>query len=913
MAEGAVERFKPRGGLPPPSQAASPRGAFFPGRGDLARDMGPFPPSGTSGGDFRMESLNPSADSRRQASRSVGPVSSAAASSSSGVIGRKSDGGVFRPRGSDSEISFGITFRRIGAGLANLGNTCFLNSVLQCLTYTEPFAAYLQSGKHKSSCRTSGFCAMCALQNHVMDALQSTGKILRPFHLVKNLKCILKNFRYARQEDAHEYMVNLLESMHKCCLPSGIASESPSAYEKSLVHKIFGGHLRSQVKCLQCSFCSNKFDPFLDLSLEIMKADTLHKALSHFTAVEQLDGGAKQYQCQQCKQKVKAVKQLTIHKAPYVLTVHLKRFGTALLGQKIDKKIEFEPSLDLKKYVSGPNDGDLKYTLYGVLVHAGYATHSGHYYCFVRTSSGVWYSLNDHQVFQVSEKTVLQQKAYMLFYVRNMSSAAQKVRNAVSKENGVPTGSVGRAIHDCVRESGIKHYSPCSNNGSNSLVGSMPPKSTQIEKQSAKNASISPCLITNDAKRTILNGSATHPSPKFSSIKEPSPSVSPLSSLTSEDLVSEGPAQKPSSGGSSIQLLEKDLMQTAQSKDRSGFTASKASERLSSADETLLSVKYCSVPAVAQNSHIETNLPHHSDCKVPIGTGPKDGILSGGGANEPLYPKIPENISAEGGQVDAICSKASTSSFSTQKEDVGSDEIHKAVMRRRRPTLPDLRNMTFGPGRLFAYLNLSKKKKQGRIKDCSTNRKRKHGLLGSADQGDQGPSTSAATKMEPPKKVRRRKGAVRTEKEICNRSEGVDRTSGEMGLSNLKGGSTKDPDCTVRWVKTSETRLSLDESCSPSYHNSLNMLVRSLGEAPVSQPDSTLSNEPKSIGSVVDKWGKEDGQGRRRKARRRRPRPTLVRNPFLGLAAVIAQKKPRIDQRNSGSKPFRIHGGGVKY
>ncbi|CAA6661668.1 unnamed protein product [Spirodela intermedia] len=827
MAEGAVERFKPRGGLPPPSQAASPRVLFS--RGGIGW-----------------------------------PRSSAAASSSSGVIGRKSDGGVFRPRGSDSEISFGITFRRIGAGLANLGNTCFLNSVLQCLTYTEPFAAYLQSGKHKSSCRTSGFCAMCALQNHVMDALQSTGKILRPFHLVKNLKCILKNFRYARQEDAHEYMVNLLESMHKCCLPSGIASESPSAYEKSLVHKIFGGHLRSQVKCLQCSFCSNKFDPFLDLSLEIMKADTLHKALSHFTAVEQLDGGAKQYQCQQCKQKVKAVKQLTIHKAPYVLTVHLKRFGTALLGQKIDKKIEFEPSLDLKKYVSGPN---VIHTLWCAgTCWLCYSTHSGHYYCFVRTSSGVWYSLNDHQVFQVSEKTVLQQKAYMLFYVRNMSSAAQKVRNAVSKENGVPTGSVGRAIHDCVRESGIKHYSPCSNNGSNSLVGSMPPKSTQIEKQSAKN---------------------------FSSIKEPSPSVSPLSSLTSEDLVSEGPAQKPSSGGSSIQLLEKDLMQTAQSKDRSGFTASKASERLSSADETLLSVKYCSVPAVAQSSHIETNLPHHSDCKVPIGTGPKDGILSGGGANEPLYPKIPENISAEGGQVDAICSKASTSSFSTQKEDVGSDEIHKAVMRRRRPTLPDLRNMTFGPGRLFAYLNLSKKKKQGRIKDCSTNRKRKHGLLGSADQGDQGPSTSAATKMEPPKKVRRRKGAVRTEKEICNRSEGVDRTSG-------------------RW--TSETRLSLDESCSPSYHNSLNMLVRVWGRRQVfSQPDRTLSNEPKSIGSVVDKWGKEDGQGRRRKARRRRPRPTLVRNPFLGLAAVIAQKKPRIDQRSSGSKPFRIHGGGVKY
>lgn len=73
------------------------------------------------------------------------------------------------------------------------------------------------------------------------------------FHLLLKLASLTKilgisrNFRNARQEDAHEYMVNLLESMHKCCLPSGVPSESPSAYEKSLVHKIFGGRLRSQV------------------------------------------------------------------------------------------------------------------------------------------------------------------------------------------------------------------------------------------------------------------------------------------------------------------------------------------------------------------------------------------------------------------------------------------------------------------------------------------------------------------------------------------------------------------------------------------------------------------------------------------------------------------------------------------
>ena len=109
-----------------------------------------------------------------------------------------------------------------------------------------------------------------------------------------------------------------------------------------------------QVKCVQCSFCSNKFDPFLDLSLEINKAESLNKALSHFNAKEYLDGVERLYNCQKCKLKVKALKQLTISKAPCVLTIHLKRFGTHQPGQKIDKNVHFGPTLDLKPFVTGP-------------------------------------------------------------------------------------------------------------------------------------------------------------------------------------------------------------------------------------------------------------------------------------------------------------------------------------------------------------------------------------------------------------------------------------------------------------------------------------------------------------------------------------------------------------------------------
>ncbi|XP_009623302.1 ubiquitin carboxyl-terminal hydrolase 23 isoform X1 [Nicotiana tomentosiformis] len=391
-----------------------------------------------SNGGFQLETLNPNSEKTGK---------------DNGLVvggGKKVCDAQMESNGLDPEVSFGIAFRkimRIGAGLQNLGNTCFLNSVLQCLTYTEPLAAYLESGKHQNSCRMAGFCALCAIQKHVSRALQATGKILAPKDLVSNLRCISRNFRNARQEDAHEYMVNLLESMHKCCLPSGVPSESPSAYDKSLVHKIFGGRLRSQVQCMQCNFCSDKFDPFLDLSLEILKADSLQRALQHFTARELLDGGQRQYQCQQCKQKVKATKRLTIDKAPHVLTIHLKRFGSHVPGQKIDKKIHYGPTLDLKHFVSDTYGGESQYTLYGVLVHAGWSTHSGHYYCFVRTSSGNWYSLDDNQVVQVSERKVLEQKAYMLFYVRDRKSPAPKKSVDVACNDNVTTNGIGNKMY----------------------------------------------------------------------------------------------------------------------------------------------------------------------------------------------------------------------------------------------------------------------------------------------------------------------------------------------------------------------------------------------------------------------------------------------------------------------------------
>ncbi|XP_028376580.1 LOW QUALITY PROTEIN: ubiquitin carboxyl-terminal hydrolase 36 [Phyllostomus discolor] len=328
---------------------------------------------------------------------------------------------------------------RVGAGLHNLGNTCFLNATVQCLTYTPPLANYLLSREHARACHQGGFCMLCIMQNHIVQAFANSGNAIKPVSFIRDLRKIARHFRFGSQEDAHEFLRYTVDAMQRACL-GGCAKLDRQTQATTLVHQIFGGYLRSRVKCSVCKSVSDTYDPYLDVALEIRQAANIVRALELFVKPDVLSG-ENAYMCAKCKRKVPASKRFTVHRASNVLTLSLKRFAN-FSGGKITKDVGYPEFLNVRPYMSQSSGEPVLYGLYAVLVHSGYSCHAGHYYCYVKASNGQWYQMNDSLVHSSNIKVVLNQQAYVLFYLR-LPSAKKGPEGPVSRPGSALAGRPG--------------------------------------------------------------------------------------------------------------------------------------------------------------------------------------------------------------------------------------------------------------------------------------------------------------------------------------------------------------------------------------------------------------------------------------------------------------------------------------
>ncbi|KAG4305164.1 hypothetical protein PORY_001334 [Pneumocystis oryctolagi] len=347
-------------------------------------------------------------------------------------------------------------------GLTNLGNTCYMNAIIQCLSNTIPFAKYYRDGSYKKHINVNnplGYKGeltqtFARLISYLWDNEHTYVSPLFFKNVVGRLK---EQFRNNDQQDSQEFLVFLLDGLHEelntaagRLKPRELTPEEESRIENmpdqiasdiewqryirlnnSIVVSLFQGQLQSRLKCLTCGFQSTTYNPFTYLSLPIpftqAKTSTLYECLQFFVQKEYLKD-KEQWQFSFLDKK-DATKTLTISKIPQILLIHLKRFR--ICGHwkdKINTKVDFLiNNFDLTDFLlesiqpfsNSHNHGQYLYHLYAVTNHYGNLD-GGHYTAMVKNDfTNSWKLFDDRRVVFCNESDVVSSAAYILFYIRN--------------------------------------------------------------------------------------------------------------------------------------------------------------------------------------------------------------------------------------------------------------------------------------------------------------------------------------------------------------------------------------------------------------------------------------------------------------------------------------------------------------
>ncbi|XP_044740737.1 ubiquitin carboxyl-terminal hydrolase 2-like isoform X2 [Chrysoperla carnea] len=326
-------------------------------------------------------------------------------------------------------------------GLKNIGNTCFMNSVIQCLSNTRLLLEYLRDNTYLNDINTTNSSMKGALVKAFANVIQElwgddSDKIVNPSSLKYQIQHFAPRFMGYAQQDAQEFLRYLLEGLHEDvnrvkAKPPPILTEiddklsdsqkSMEAWNRYLriddsnIVDIFVGQLKSTLKCSVCGYCSVTFDPFWDLSLPI-GSGSITQCLENFTREEVMDGHEKPT-CSKCQTRRKCTKSFSIQKFPKILVLHLKRFSpNERFRGKLTTLIDFPlQNLDLSAFAANRGTSSV-YNLYAVSNHSG-TTYSGHYTAYCKHPySGEWHEYNDSRVSTISSRHVVSSEAYVLFY-----------------------------------------------------------------------------------------------------------------------------------------------------------------------------------------------------------------------------------------------------------------------------------------------------------------------------------------------------------------------------------------------------------------------------------------------------------------------------------------------------------------
>ena len=361
-------------------------------------------------------------------------------------------------------------------GLPNVGNSCYLNSTIQCLAGTPELVSYFfQSIKNENGQSIRRYkidmSNVKTTKNNktntkkgLMDAwynllvqlwgTRDKGRVNPiPFYRLIGQVANESNVSISvsgGQNDFQEFLILLMDSLHDVLSYETkmniVGTEmnhmdklSVMAYTNYIKHfekdysifvKLFTGQI-STMTIGECGHESIIFDPIKFLHLIIPPSEqtlTINDLFenyikeSYLTTYKNQSGEIidERWYCEKCNTKVNAKTKNSIWELPKYLIITLGRYQYFPRPSKTNTNVVYPlENLDMNKFHSGFKNESMKYNLYAVSNHFGNQS-GGHYTAYRKNPDNKWYSFNDETVGEINdpEGVVVSNSAYCLFYER---------------------------------------------------------------------------------------------------------------------------------------------------------------------------------------------------------------------------------------------------------------------------------------------------------------------------------------------------------------------------------------------------------------------------------------------------------------------------------------------------------------
>lgn len=316
------------------------------------------------------------------------------------------------------------------SGFTNVGNTCYMNSVLQALlssNYLNTYLIrYLQKYVEQKIDITEYFSPMIIEYLRIaLDIYNTNNNTYTPITFKRTLDTNIKYFNGSQQHDGQEFLLAIMNEFIDSSKDKNIGH---------IINKICGGKYKQMICCTKCYHIEYNRSKFLEITLpipsntDIMRysqqnqydhhgnnytnTNTMVMRNSHSINMEhcftkfgerEFLYGSNQWFCPKCKTKVEAVKKLEIDEVPDLTILTFARFQGEVKNCAL---INIYENINLE---------GRRLTLIATVNHNG-SVNGGHYTAKIKRNN-IWYIANDASVYPTTINNVISDPSiYLAFY-----------------------------------------------------------------------------------------------------------------------------------------------------------------------------------------------------------------------------------------------------------------------------------------------------------------------------------------------------------------------------------------------------------------------------------------------------------------------------------------------------------------